>query len=178
LKPNGGVVPVGTPKGGKWIGPLWGPLKSKIIQLFIDEEFTTLFAMANQADMELLRKLMSAGRIEPVIDRRYALRDVPEAMRYLQTWRARGTGIVSVESKLLAGAVRTSPKAAPPCARMPGFCYRIRMHAISIKAVLLATLAVIGVDILSGMLLLGIYAPDLKPSMTDEEVRRLLTHLM
>ncbi len=61
---------------------------------------------------------------------------------------------------------------------MPGFCYRIRMHAISIKAVLLATLAVIGVDILSGMLLLGIYAPDLKPSMTDEEVRRLLTHLM
>ena len=52
------------------------------------------------------------------------------------------------------------------------------MHAISIKAVLLATLAVIGVDILSGMLLLGIYAPDLKPNMTDEELRRLLAHLM
>lgn len=97
LKPNGRVVLVGTPKGGKWIGPLWGPLKSKIIQLFIDEEFTTLFAMANQADMELLRKLMSAGKIEPVVDRRYALRDVPEAMRYLQTWRARGKVIVTVE---------------------------------------------------------------------------------
>lgn len=52
------------------------------------------------------------------------------------------------------------------------------MHAISLKAVLLASLAVIGVDIISGMMLLGIYAPELTGSMTDEELRRALDELM
>lgn len=64
-----------------------------------------------------------------------------------------------------------SPRESP-------FCYRSRMHAISIKAVLLASLAVIGVDILSGLLLLGIYAPDLSGDMTDAELRQLLAQLM
>lgn len=52
------------------------------------------------------------------------------------------------------------------------------MHAISLKAVLLASLAVIGVDILCGMMLLGIYAPELSSAMTDEEVRMMLADLM
>lgn len=52
------------------------------------------------------------------------------------------------------------------------------MHAISIKAVLLATLAVLGVDILSGMMLLGIYAPELTSTMTDEQLQRALAALM
>ncbi len=52
------------------------------------------------------------------------------------------------------------------------------MHAINIKAVLLASLAVIGVDILSGMMLLGIYAPELTSTMTDEQLRRALAALM
>lgn len=52
------------------------------------------------------------------------------------------------------------------------------MHAISIKAVLLASLAVIGVDIVSGMMLLGVYAPELTATMTDEQLRRALAALM
>lgn len=52
------------------------------------------------------------------------------------------------------------------------------MHAISIKAVLLATLAVIGVNLLSGMVLIGVYAPDLSSNMTDEQLRRTLEALM
>lgn len=52
------------------------------------------------------------------------------------------------------------------------------MHAISIKAVLLASLAVIGVDILSGFLLIGIYAPEMSAEMTDAETRQLLSDLL
>src|SRR5512138_198169 len=58
------------------------------------------------------------------------------------------------------------------------FCYRTGMHAISPKAVLLALLAVLGIDILSGMIMLGIFAPNLSANMTDEELRSVLSELM
>jgi NADPH:quinone reductase-like Zn-dependent oxidoreductase len=53
----------------------------------------------NQQDMTLLGELASAGKLKVVIDRRYALSEVPEAMRYLQTWRARGKIIIDIGEK-------------------------------------------------------------------------------
>lgn len=58
------------------------------------------------------------------------------------------------------------------------FCYGTGMHAINPKAVLLALLAVLGIDILSGMIMLGIFAPTLSAEMTDEELRGVLSSLM
>lgn len=97
LKPNGRVVLVGAPKGGKWIGPFWGAIKAQIIQPFVDDEFVRLLSTTDQKDMKLLGELMSAGKIAPVIDRRYTLREVPKAMRYLETWHARGKVVITVE---------------------------------------------------------------------------------
>ncbi|MFO7305536.1 MAG: hypothetical protein C0P74_008460 [Gammaproteobacteria bacterium] len=52
------------------------------------------------------------------------------------------------------------------------------MRAISIKAVLLATLAVLGVDFLLGMVLIGLFAPELNSAMTDEQVRQTVERLL
>jgi NADPH:quinone reductase-like Zn-dependent oxidoreductase len=97
VKPDGRIMLVGAPKGGRWIAPLWGALKSKLIQPFVDEQFTFFVSNTNQADLMLIGELMSNGKVKPVIDRRYALRDVPEAMRYLQTWHARGKVVITTE---------------------------------------------------------------------------------
>ena len=40
---------------------------------------------------------MQAGKLTPVIDRRYKLREVPAAIRYLEQGHARGKVIISVE---------------------------------------------------------------------------------
>jgi NADPH:quinone reductase-like Zn-dependent oxidoreductase len=40
---------------------------------------------------------MQAGKVTPVIDRRYSLSEVPEAIAYLETGRARGKVIITVE---------------------------------------------------------------------------------
>jgi NADPH:quinone reductase-like Zn-dependent oxidoreductase len=48
------------------------------------------------ADLLELNELADAGSITTVIDRRYALADLPEAMRYLETRRARGKVVVDV----------------------------------------------------------------------------------
>ena len=53
------------------------------------------------------------------------------------------------------------------------------MRGISIKAVLLATLAVFGVDIVSGMVLAGIFdGPSLTADMTDEQRSAALAALI
>ena len=43
-----------------------------------------------------LGDLMEAGTIAPVVDRTYPFRELPDAVRYLETGRARGKVVVTV----------------------------------------------------------------------------------
>ena len=54
----------------------------------------------NQADMQFLAELLDAGKLKPVIDRRYGLAQVPEAIRYLEEGHARGKVVITVQGAL------------------------------------------------------------------------------
>jgi NADPH:quinone reductase-like Zn-dependent oxidoreductase len=54
-------------------------------------------AKANKKDLLVIKELLETGKVKPVIDKCYALRDVPEAIRYLETGRARGKVVITVE---------------------------------------------------------------------------------
>lgn len=96
LKPQGLVVIVGGPKDNHWIGPLGRSARALMLNPFIDEEFAGLMASMNQADLDTLAELARSGKMTPVIDRRFALDDTAEAIRYLEKGRARGKVIVAV----------------------------------------------------------------------------------
>ena len=49
----------------------------------------------NRADVARLEQLIAAGTVKPVIDRRYPLHDVVEALRYVDDGRARGKVIIT-----------------------------------------------------------------------------------
>ena len=51
----------------------------------------------NQKDLAYIKELLEAGEVVPVIDRRYPLSEVPEAIRYLEDGHARGKVIITVE---------------------------------------------------------------------------------
>jgi NADPH:quinone reductase-like Zn-dependent oxidoreductase len=53
-----------------------------------------LMAVAKRNDIVALKELLEAGKIKPVIDRTVTLRDVPDAIRYLETEHARGKVVV------------------------------------------------------------------------------------
>ncbi len=53
-------------------------------------------AEATQSDLEFLKELLEAGQVVPVIDRCYPLREVAEAIRYLEEGHARGKVIITV----------------------------------------------------------------------------------
>lgn len=53
-------------------------------------------AQANKKDLLLLKEMLEAGKIVPVIDKTYSLRETAEAIRYLETGRARGKVVIKV----------------------------------------------------------------------------------
>ena len=90
LAPGGTYVMIGGPKDDPWLGPVLGFMKAPLMSRITGQRFVVLLATMNQADLVVLSELMQAGKVTPVIDRSYALRDIPEAIGYLETQRARG----------------------------------------------------------------------------------------
>ena len=50
----------------------------------------------NKEDLGFMGELLEDGKVVPVIDRRYTLREVPEAIRYLEEGHARGKVVITV----------------------------------------------------------------------------------
>ncbi len=53
-------------------------------------------AGAIQKDLGFLKELLKAGKVVPVIDRRYPLSEVPEAIRYLEEGHAQGKIVITM----------------------------------------------------------------------------------
>lgn len=96
LATQGRMVIVGGPKGN-WIAPVIPMLKAAILSPFIDQEIGTILAELDGNDLEYLASLMASERLTSRIDTRYALSETTEAMRYLETQRARGKVIIVVD---------------------------------------------------------------------------------
>jgi NADPH:quinone reductase-like Zn-dependent oxidoreductase len=99
LKPQGICVMIGGggPNEGNWVGPMSRPIKAKLMSPFIDQKMGMMMAQGNKADLNILADLMQSGKVTPVIDRTYPLSEIREAIRYLETGRARGKVIIAVE---------------------------------------------------------------------------------
>jgi NADPH:quinone reductase-like Zn-dependent oxidoreductase len=57
----------------------------------------SLSAKSSQKDLAVLKELLEAGKLVPVIDRGYPLSETAEAMRYLGEGHARGKIVISME---------------------------------------------------------------------------------
>jgi NADPH:quinone reductase-like Zn-dependent oxidoreductase len=51
----------------------------------------------NTQDLVFMKELLEAGKVKPVIDRRYPLRATAEAIRYLEEGHARGKVVITVD---------------------------------------------------------------------------------
>ena len=96
LKPKGKYIMVGGPSG-RWFAPLDRVVKAHVLSWFVSQEMRMMLAEINKEDLTILRDLMEAGKVTSVIDRRYGLSEVPEAIAYLETGRARGKVIITAE---------------------------------------------------------------------------------
>jgi len=92
LKPRGLCVMAGGPKE-PW--RLMGRLvRALVSSLFVRPKFVMFVARRSEEDLAVLRDLMAAGKLTPVIDRCYNLGEVREALRYQAEGHARGKVII------------------------------------------------------------------------------------
>jgi NADPH:quinone reductase-like Zn-dependent oxidoreductase len=56
-----------------------------------------LSARPNQKDLVFVKELLEADKLVPVIDRRYPLNEVAEALRYYGEGHSRGKAVITVE---------------------------------------------------------------------------------
>jgi NADPH:quinone reductase-like Zn-dependent oxidoreductase len=63
----------------------------------VDQEFALFLGRMNKEDLVILSDLMQAGKMTPVIDKRYPLSEVAAAIQYSEKGHARGKIVVAVE---------------------------------------------------------------------------------
>ena len=86
---------VGERTGRKVIGLLARLITAFVLSRFVSQKFVTFLARPSKGDLIVMRELMKAGKVTPVIDRRYKLSEVAEAIRYLEMKHARGKVIIT-----------------------------------------------------------------------------------
>ena len=74
-----------------------GLIQAMILSPFVEQELTWFLAQLDRDDLVILGDLMEAGKMTPVIDRRYRLSEVPAALRYAEEGHARGKIIIDLE---------------------------------------------------------------------------------
>ena len=97
LNPRGTYIGVGGPSDRWMISALGGIAKMLVLSRFVSQNLVVMLAKASQKDLTIIGQLIEAGKVKPVIDRRYPLRQVPEAIRYLETGHARGKVVITVD---------------------------------------------------------------------------------
>ncbi len=94
LTTGGTLVLIGGPDKGDWLGPLARLLRAVAVSPFVSQRLLPLMAHWSKDDVNLIRGLLEAGTVTPVIDRSYPLDQVPEAIRYLEEGHARGKVLI------------------------------------------------------------------------------------
>jgi NADPH:quinone reductase-like Zn-dependent oxidoreductase len=96
LAPRGTLVIVGGEGGGRWFGGIDRQLRASVLSPFVSQKLGTFVAKQNGEDLVVLKELIEAGKVVPVVGRTYALRDASEAIRDLERGHGRGKVVITV----------------------------------------------------------------------------------
>ena len=94
LTPQGTYVLVGG-SIGRWFG-LARSIKVLLLSPFVRQRLRTFISTNNKEDLVVLKELIEAGKVTPVIDRTYPLSETPEAIGYVGEGHARGKVVITV----------------------------------------------------------------------------------
>jgi NADPH:quinone reductase-like Zn-dependent oxidoreductase len=95
LTPKGTLVLVGG-SGGKWFMGTGRTLRAVVVSPFVGQRLRSFFSKPRGADLDVLKELIEAGKITPVIDRTFPLSETPEAIRYVGERSTQGKTVITM----------------------------------------------------------------------------------
>jgi NADPH:quinone reductase-like Zn-dependent oxidoreductase len=100
LTPQGEYVLIGHDQyggsGHRWFGSLGRFFKLMVISPFVSHLHPFRGTKDPGDRLAVLKELLEAGKITPVIDRTFPLSEVPEAIRYLESGQTQGKVVITV----------------------------------------------------------------------------------
>jgi NADPH:quinone reductase-like Zn-dependent oxidoreductase len=95
LTPQGTYVLVGVSDIGRWLG-LARQIKVLLSSPFVRQQMRIFITRHTREDLVVLKELVEAGEVRPVIDRRFQLSEIPEALRYQGEGHSQGKIVIAV----------------------------------------------------------------------------------
>jgi NADPH:quinone reductase-like Zn-dependent oxidoreductase len=92
LTPQGMIVPNSGHGGMGYV------IKAFLLSPFLRQLGNMYLAAPNGKDLAFLKEWIEAGKVRPVIDRSYPLRDTAEAFCYMEKEHARGKVVITISS--------------------------------------------------------------------------------
>jgi NADPH:quinone reductase-like Zn-dependent oxidoreductase len=96
LNPRGIYIACGGDPFGNWIGPIVHPTKLLLADAVASQKITFFLARPSRQDLDFMTRLIEAGKVIPVIERRYSLRDAAAAVGNVAAGHAQGKTVIVV----------------------------------------------------------------------------------
>jgi NADPH:quinone reductase-like Zn-dependent oxidoreductase len=95
LEPKGTLVLAGAAKSDGF-APLARILNALVLSRIVSQRLVPYIATVRHDDLVVLKELIVAGKLSPVIDRTFPLSEAAEAVRYVGTGQARAKVVINV----------------------------------------------------------------------------------
>jgi NADPH:quinone reductase-like Zn-dependent oxidoreductase len=102
LTPLGTLISNG---GGHSDGKLGRTVRTLLVSMFVRQQASPTLKTQNHDDLVALKALVEAGAVTPVVDGTYPLTRTPEAIGHVAEGHARGTVVITMDNRPLAGVV-------------------------------------------------------------------------
>lgn len=97
LTPTGTLVVIGGPKTGRWLGPLASSVRLAAAARFSGRQrLLGMLTKPSRADLALLRELIEAGKVTPVIEHVYPLDELGQALQHGGLGHAQAKIVITV----------------------------------------------------------------------------------
>jgi NADPH:quinone reductase-like Zn-dependent oxidoreductase len=96
LTPTGTLVIVGGETEEKWFGGFDRSIRAMLLSRFVGQKLIAFVNSENAEDLIVIKELIEAGKVTPIVEKTFSLSEAPRAINYLTEGHARGKVAITV----------------------------------------------------------------------------------
>jgi len=95
LRRDGMLLIIGG-SDGRILGPISRMVQALVVRRFVSQKLIPFISKGSKEGLVILKELIEAGKLTPVVDRTYPLRETAAALRYVRGGHARAKVVITM----------------------------------------------------------------------------------